>query len=425
MRRRTTRTAADAAGRGRRGLPAPRRHDGPAPATIGQAHRTESGVTTPDLTTIPDSEHLGWLAVGRTGVCNGHCILRALESLGSIRELFDAGERSLAAFGFPRAAVARIRGVDWDAVRRDRDCLERIGARILPIGTRWYPTRLAAIASPPPVLYCRGEPETLVRTQFAIVGSRSATHGGRARARMLARALAEQGLVVTSGLARGIDTAAHRGALDAGARSVAVLATGLDQVYPRSNAALAGELLEAGALVSERAPFTPPIPSNFPRRNRLISGLSLGVLVVEASVRSGSLITARFAADEGREVFAVPGSVDNVLSRGCHALIRDGAKLVESAADVLEEFAHLREIRESPVRTAPAPSDIGAVGDLDDSARTAVDAIGYDPVTLDELVERTGLTAERLASILLALELDDRIDVLPGGRWVRAAGRRG
>ena len=381
-------------------------------------------MATPEPTTIPDSELLGWLAVGRTGVCNGHCILRALESFGSIGELFGLSERSLASFGFPRAAVERIRGVEWDAVRQDRDCLERIGARILPIGTCGYPARLAAIASPPPVLYCRGEPETLVRVQFAIVGSRSATRGGRERARMLARAIAEHGLVVTSGLARGIDTSAHRGALDVGARSVAVLATGPDQVYPRSNAGLAGELLEAGVLVTERAPFTPPTPSNFPRRNRLISGLSLGVLVVEASVRSGSLITARFAADEGREVFAVPGSVDNVLSRGCHALIRDGAKLVESAADVLEEFTHLAELRGSPVRAGSAPSDIGATDDLDGAVRTAVDAIGYDPVTLDELVERTELTTERLASILLTLELDGRIEVLPGGRWVRVTGRQ-
>ena len=159
----------------------------------------------------------------------------------------------------------------------------------------------------------------------------------------------------------------------------------------------------------------------------MISGLSVGVLVVEASVRSGSLITARFAADEGRDVFAVPGSVDNVLSRGCHALIRDGAKLVESAADVLEEFAHLGELRVSSDGAGPAPSDIGATGDLDGldgPARTAVDSIGYDPVTLDDLVERTGLTAERLASILLTLELDGRIEVLPGGRWVRLPGRR-
>ena len=274
------------------------------------------------------------------------------------------------------------------------------------------------------MLYCRGDPETLAGVQLAIVGSRGATRGGRVRARMLARALAEHGLVVTSGLARGIDTAAHRGALDVGARSVAVLATGLDQVYPRSNVGLAGELLEAGALVTERAPFTPPIPSNFPRRNRLISGLSLGVLVVEASVRSGSRITARFAADEGRDVFAVPGSVDNVLSRGCHALIRDGAKLVESAADVLEEFTHLGELREAPVRDGSAPSGIDATDGLDGVARTTVDAIGYDPVTLDELVERTGLTIERLASILLTLELDGRIEALPGGRWVRATGRQ-
>ena len=402
----------------------PCRHGGLVRAIIKPAHRTETGLTAPDPTTIPDSELLGWLAVGRAAACNGHCILRALGAFGSIGELFGAGERSLAEFGFSRAAVERIRGVDWDAVRRDRDCLEGIGARILPIGTRGYPERLAAIASPPPVLYCRGDPEVLVRAQVAIVGSRGATRGGRARARTLARELATRGLVVTSGLARGIDTAAHRGALDAGAQSVAVLATGANQVYPRSNVGLAGELLEAGALVTERGPFTPPIPSNFPRRNRLISGLSLGVLVVEASVRSGSLITARFAADEGREVFAVPGSVDNVLSRGCHALIRDGAKLVESVTDVLEEFESLGGLREPAVGSGATSPASAATNGLDGPARTVVDAIGYDPVTLDELVEASGLTSERLASILLALELDGRIELLPGGRCVRVTGQR-
>ena len=373
---------------------------------------------------VPDSDLLFWLAIGRIAACNGHCVLRALTAFGTVGGLFGADEGSLQRLGFTRAAIAGIRGVEWDAVRRDRECLERIDARILPIGTGCYPERLAAIASPPPVLYCRGAPEVLSSAQVAVVGARAATLGGRVRARRFACELAERGVVVTSGLARGIDTAAHRGALDAGAPSVAVLATGPDRIYPRSNAGLAAELLDAGALVTERAPSTPPIPSSFPRRNRVISGLSLGVVVVEATVRSGSLITARFAADEGREVFAVPGSVDNALSRGCHSLIRDGAKLVESTADILEEFEHLSELRALPVRTDQPSSDGGGYATIDEPARTAVDAIGYDPVAFDELVGRTGLTAERLASILLALELDGRIEALPGGRYVRVTERR-
>ena len=376
---------------------------------------------------LAESDVHCWLAIGRAGACNGHAVLRALEAFGSISGLFGAGERELAALGFSRAAIAGTRAVDWSAVRRDRDALHRIGVGIVPIGTDPYPERLAAIASPPPVLYCRGDPDVLGRPQLAIVGARAATRGGRERARAFARALAECGLVITSGLARGIDAAAHRGALDAGAPSVAVLATGPDRIYPRSNAELAGELLETGAVITERAPGTPPLPENFPRRNRLISGLCLGVLVVEASLRSGSLITARLAADEGREVFAVPGSVDSALSRGCHALIRDGAKLVESVVDVVEEFAHLGGLQGPPVPSEPAAGDGSAGTDrcLGEPERNVLDAVGHDPVTLDRLVELTGLTPDRLSSILLSLELDGRLDLLPGSRYVRAmSGRR-
>ena len=384
-------------------------------------------MTLSDSSPLAESDLHGWLAIGRTGSCNGHAVLRALEAFGSVGGLFEAGERELAMLGFSRGAVARLRGADWGAIRRERELLAGMGVSIVPIGTSRYPARLAAISSPPPVLYCRGDPGILDCPQIAIVGARAATRGGRERARALAAELAACGLVITSGLARGIDAAAHRGALDAGASGVAVVATGPERIYPRSNAGLARALLEAGAVVTERAPGTPPLPANFPRRNRLISGLSLGVLVVEASLRSGSLITARFAADEGREVFAVPGSVDSALSRGCHALIRDGAKLVESVVDVLEEFTHLGGLPRPPARPQPAAPDdsAGAGGGLGESERNVLEAVGHDPITLDQLVVHTGLTASRLAPILLALELDGCIESLPGSRYVRAAGRGG
>ena len=382
-------------------------------------------MTTPEQSTPAESDIRGWLAVGRTGPCNGHAVLRAVQAFGSVGGLFDAGDRELAALGFSHAAVAGIRGVDWCAVRREQDILERVGVSIVPIGTSLYPARLAAISSPPPVLYCRGNPEMLECPQIAIVGSRAATRGGRGRARTLAGELAARGLVVTSGLARGIDAAAHRGALDAGGSSVAVVATGPDCIYPRSNAGLARELVGAGAVVTERAPGTPPLPGNFPRRNRLISGLSLGVLVVEASLRSGSLITARFAADEGREVFAVPGSVDSALSRGCHALIRDGAKLVESVADVLDEIVGFGGLFEpSVVSSTVVPDRSGdTFEDLGASERVLLDVVGHDPVTLDQLVGCTGMTSDRLAPALVALEIDGWIETLPGSRFVRTAGR--
>ena len=382
-------------------------------------------MTRSDTPTSAEPHSLEWLAIGRAGSCNGRAVVRSVEALGSVGGLFEAGERELAGLGFSRVAVARLRGVDWDAVRRDRDSLARIGVTLVPIGTRRYPARLAAISSPPPVLYCRGDPEVLDCPQIAIVGARAATRGGRARARTLAGELAACGLVVTSGLARGIDAAAHRGALDAGGRSVAVVATGPDRLYPRSNAGLARELAEAGAVVTERAPGTPPLPANFPRRNRLISGLSIGVLIVEASLRSGSLITARFAADEGREVFAVPGSVDNALSRGCHALIRDGAKLVETVGDVVEEFVHSGELSAlRVVSSAAADLSGGTAGNLGASERNVLDAVAHDPVTLDQLVECTGEPADRLAAALLTLEIDGWIEALPGSRYVRTAERR-
>ena len=373
-----------------------------------------------------ESDLLGWIAVARAGSCNGHAVLRAVKSLGSVGGLFDAGERELAGLGFTRAAVTRLRGVDWNAVRRERELLGSIGAVLVPIGTSRYPARLAAISSPPPVLYCRGDPEVLDWPQVAVVGARSATRGGRERARALAGELAACGLAVTSGLARGIDAAAHRGALDAGGRSVAVVATGLDRIYPRSNAGLARELVETGAVVTERASGTPPLPRNFPRRNRLISGLSLGVLVVEASLRSGSLITARLAADEGREVFAVPGSVDNPLSRGCHALIRDGAKLVESVADVVDEIVYPGEVTAlRAVRPSDAADGSGrTAATLGAPERGVLDAVGHDPITLDQLVDGTRTPASRLAAMLLELELEGWIEALPGSRYVRTSARR-
>ena len=382
-------------------------------------------MTLPASSVPAESDILGWLAIGRADSCNGHAVLRAVQTFGSVGGLINADGRELAMLGFSKTAVARIRGVDWNAVGRDQEFLERSGVSLVPVGTRHYPARLAAISSPPPVLYCNGNPDALDCSQIAIVGSRAATRSGRERARTLAGELAACGLVITSGLARGIDAAAHRGALEAGGTSVAVVATGPDRIYPRSNAGLARELLEEGVVVTERAPGTPPLPGNFPRRNRLISGLSLGVLVVEASLRSGSLITARFAADEGREVFAVPGSVDSPLSRGCHSLIRDGAKLVESVTDVLEEIAGFGglsglSVPRSAVRPDSSRVTLEALGT---SERMLLEAVGHDPVTLDQLVSHTGMTSDRLAPTLVALEIDGWIEALPGSRFVRIAGR--
>jgi DNA processing protein len=252
-----------------------------------------------------------------------------------------------------------------------------------------------------------------------MVGSRNPSITGRETAHDFARTLAAAGMVITSGLAQGIDTACHQGTLDGGGQTIAVAGTGLDRVYPASNRELAHAIIEAGgALISEFPPGTLPHAGNFPRRNRIISGLSLGTLVVEAALRSGSLITARLAAEQGREVFAIPGSIHNPLARGCHQLIRQGAKLVESAADVLEELAPqlYAALAEMPEESAPASSE------LDEEYQALLACIGHETTPVDRLVERSGLTAEAVSSMLLILELQGFVESAAGG-YARTAKR--
>lgn len=287
-----------------------------------------------------------------------------------------------------------------------------------------YPPLLARVADRPAALFVEGQAELLWHAQVAIIGSRNATPGGLDLGRSFASTFADSGLVVTSGLALGMDAAAHAGALDAGGGSVAVLGSGIDRIYPPANAALAERLRAQGCVISEFPPGTPPRPEHFPRRNRIISGLSLGVLVVEASLGSGSLITARVAAEQGREVFAVPGSVHNPMARGCHALIKGGAKLVETAREVIEELGPLaRELGAAlqfrlQMQDGAVPSD-PRPGSVDPEDGTVLQALGHDPVALDTLVERTGLSVPVLSSVLLRLELDGRVDALGGGRYQR------
>lgn len=280
--------------------------------------------------------------------------------------------------------------------------------RILTLGDSSYPAELLNIADPPLMLFVQGQHEVLHHpARLAIVGSRHPTPQGRDNARQFARALGEAGLCIVSGLAQGVDGAAHNGALDAGAPTIAVVGTGLDRVYPKQHAELALRIAGGGgALVSEFLLGTPPMAPHFPQRNRIISGLSQGTLVVEAALQSGSLITARTAVEQGREVFAIPGSIHAPQSRGCHALIRQGAKLVESAQDILEDL-----------RLAPSPAQAPA-GRTDDplpEEDPLLQAMGFDPVSLDALQARTGEPTDRLQARLFELELDGRVARLPGG----------
>jgi DNA processing protein len=271
----------------------------------------------------------------------------------------------------------------------------------------------------PPVLFVRGEPAHLADPQLAIVGSRNPTAGGRDTARAFAGALARAGLTITSGLALGIDAACHAGALDVGGTTLAVCGHGPDQVYPREHAALAARIAAAGALVSEFAPGTPPHRSHFPQRNRIIAGLTLGTLVIEAARESGSLITARCAGDAGREVFAIPGSIHNPLAKGCHALIRQGAKLVEDVSDIWSELPNLQleqTLTAAQPGAAPAPR-------LDKAHEILLDALAFEPVSIDALIDRTGLTSESVASMLLILELGGHVESQAGGRYSRTQPR--
>lgn len=285
-----------------------------------------------------------------------------------------------------------------------------------------YPPLLRQLPQPPPGLFVAGDPDHLWRPALAVVGSRSASAGGCDNARHFARRFCRAGLAVASGLAAGIDAAAHAAALDCDGVTVAVLGTGPDRAYPRHHAGLLERVAERGAAVSEHPPGTPPRPGHFPGRNRIIAGLCLGTVVVEAALRSGALITARLAAEAGREVFALPGSIHHPLARGCHRLIRDGAQLVETPEDVLAGVAPLAG-RLAAELAGPAPACPAAPADDPGPGAAAGSqrlwrALGHDPVPMDVLVQRTGLTAATLSSMLLAMELDGRI-VVEHGRYAR------
>ncbi|HEU4516724.1 MAG TPA: DNA-processing protein DprA [Steroidobacteraceae bacterium] len=328
----------------------------------------------------------------------------------------------------PRVAwLQRLRGPeppDPAGIARDLAWLDGPGRCLLTALDSRYPPQLAAVPGMPAALFVRGDPAVLSRPQVAIVGSRAASAAGREAAFDFAARLAAQGFAITSGLAAGIDAAAHRGALAAGGATIAVCGTGLDRVYPPGHERLADEIAATGALVSEFPAGTPPVPHNFPRRNRLMSGLARGVLVVEAASRSGSLITARLAGEQGREVMALPGSIHNPLARGCHRLIKDGAALVENVDDVLAALGISR--LESAEENASAARDCAEIvqGALDSDAEMLLNALGFGPTDLDRLVERTGMSARSVLSKLQLLELEGRVETLAGGRYSRTTARQ-
>ncbi len=364
---------------------------------------------------------LRWLAYLQLPGVSRRERLELLQQFGSLDAVYDAGRGQLTKLlGERREALqAILDGPDATRHQPELEWLARGQQHLVTWADADYPPLLRQIPDPPLALYVIGDRVALSRPQLAIVGSRNPTPAGRENARAFARHLAGAGLAITSGLALGIDGAAHRGALEAsGGATLAVVATGLDRVYPARHKELAHEIAGRGALVSEFPLGTPPLPENFPIRNRLISGLALGVLVVEAAVGSGSLITARLATDQGREVFAIPGSIHSPLARGCHALIRQGAKLVETAQDVLEELGALARV---VADSGAAPLSQALPAELPAPMAQLLACLGYDPASIDQLVERSGLTTEAVSSMLLQLELQGLVEAGAGGKFQRTA----
>ena len=358
-----------------------------------------------------------WLRLVHAPGVGPVAVRRLLARYGSAAVIRNAAPSALRETGLGPAAIEALHtDTEPEGVVRDREWATADGHHLIALDDPRYPAHLADIGDPPPVLYVRGDPEVLAWPMLAIVGTRHPTPAGTDTARDFARHLAGAGLVIGSGLARGIDAAAHEGALAAQGLTVAVAGTGLDRVYPARHADLARRIAEAGALVAELPVGTRPSREAFPRRNRILSGLSAGTLVVEAAVRSGSLITARLALEQGREVFAIPGSIHNPVARGCHRLIRQGAKLVETGDDVLEELAPLLA-GTMPCAEAPADDEPAAPDDPDYGRLLA--QLDWEPRGVDDLAGRTGLDAGSVASMLLRLELDGRIRVLAGGLYQR------
>ncbi|HJP59513.1 MAG TPA: DNA-processing protein DprA [Gemmatimonadaceae bacterium] len=361
--------------------------------------------------------------------------LRAIDGIGDsltlalVREwgtpdaVLRAAEGDLADRGCsPKLTEAIVRGPDSDACRRiarELEVIDRKHIHVLTVLDPHYPRRLLMIPDPPPLLYVSGTLRDADELAVAVVGARRATAAGRLVTERLAGELAEAGFTIISGLARGADAAAHRGALAAGGRTVAVLGCGLGRTYPAEHERLRREIEEEGAVLSEVSLDAPPHSAHFPRRNRIISGLSFGVVVTEAAIDSGSLITAQLAADQGREVFAVPGCVSVETSRGTHALIKEGAVLVEQAQDVIDVLLpQLESAMKSRVRKVVSSSKALA-GHLGNHERLVYDALSHEPLTVDHLLERTQLPVSSVMASLLSLELGQRVRQLAGQRYVR------
>ena len=359
-----------------------------------------------------------WLALLRCPRIGPVSFNKLLQQFTPLKQVFYSPASRLRECGLEATSIDAIVNPDWQGVDADLEWLQQQDYHyILTLQDPRYPQMLRESPAAPPLLFVMGHPDTLTETQIAMVGSRNPTADGKQTALEFARHLSAAGLVITSGLAIGIDGICHQGALDADGITIAVTGTGLDRIYPARNRDLAHAIAEKGAIISEFPIGTPARPENFPRRNRIISALSLGTLVVEAAIRSGSLITARHALEQGREVFAIPGSIHNPLARGCHHLIQQGAKLVETVEDILSELRLQQPVAGDPLQALNYKEEIEVVDDRD--YHNVLGEMGFSPVAVDEIVLRTGLTAEEVSSMMLILELQGNVASSPGGCYIR------
>nr|WP_246172745.1 DNA-processing protein DprA [Marinicella rhabdoformis] len=327
----------------------------------------------------------------------------------------------------PTSAVRYLQNASADDIQAELSWLEKPHNHILPLNDPLYPPQLRQIDEPPLLLFVKGQPEVLLLPQLAVVGSRNATQGGLNNTQAFCQDLSQKGFVITSGLAAGIDATAHQAALDAQGQTIAVMGTGINQIYPKSNQNLAKAIVQAGAVVSELPFNTPPHAHNFPRRNRIIAGLSLGTLVVEAAIKSGTLITARLSMEQNRPVMAIPGSIHNPHSKGCHALIKQGAKLVESAQDIAEELTtnvtmlseQIREQLQQQPNENLEKKAADPICALPESQQLVLQTMGYDPISFDDLAAATDMSVAALNSDLMLLELSDWITKSAGSQYQR------
>lgn len=355
-----------------------------------------------------------WLALMRTPGIDSKTFLKCLDFCPP-EQLFYQSRETLIKLGLRTATIDAIKNPDWKTVKQDLLWLEQQDNHLLLYTDQDYPSQLKEIPDPPPVLFARGDIDLIHFPQIAIVGSRNPSASGIQIATDFASSLANTGFTITSGLALGIDAASHRGALAVQGKTIAVTGTGLDRVYPATHKQLATEIVANGVLISEFPPGTVAKANHFPRRNRIISGLCLGILVVEAARQSGSLITARMALEQNREVFAIPGSIYNPLARGCNALIKEGAKLVETTQDILEEIGQFFQQPTAKTNLLNANSQTS----LDEQQQNLLNYVLYSPTSIDQLVNESGFSVENIASHLLILETQGYIIAADGGTYTR------